>query len=105
MRWSCVGEASLTAADSSLAEFAGYVVVVGVAEAGSDVVADVNLVRAVAAVDRAGFPECGFGGGSAGPGAQLGVGVVLPGGERGEQVDCGVPGTSVREVVASGSAA
>jgi hypothetical protein len=42
-------------------EFAGDVVVVGVAEAESDVVADVDFVQA-AAVDQAGFLEHGLGG-------------------------------------------
>ena len=87
MRWSRAGEASLTAADSSLAEFAGYVVVVGVAEAGSDVVADVDFVRAAAAVDQAGFLERGLGGGPAGLCPQAGVVAALlflPDGERGE---------------------
>jgi hypothetical protein len=42
-------------------EFAGDVVVVAVAEAESDVVADVDFVQA-AAVDQAGFLECGLGG-------------------------------------------
>jgi hypothetical protein len=60
------------------------VVVVAVAEAESDVVADVDLVRAVAAVDQAGFLGRGSGG-PAGLCPQIGVGVALPGGDRGEQ--------------------
>jgi hypothetical protein len=70
---------------AGLAELAGDVVVVAVAEAESDVVADVDFVRAVDAVDQAGFLERGFGGGPAGLCPQIGVGVALPGDERGEQ--------------------
>lgn len=44
-----------------------------------------DLMRTGAAVDQAGFLERGLGGGLAGPGAQLGAGVALPGSERGEQ--------------------
>jgi hypothetical protein len=73
------------------AEFAGDVVVVAVAEAESDVVADVDLVRAVDAVDQAGLFERGLGAGPAGLCPQAGVGVGLPGGERGEQ-DAGLVG-------------
>src|SRR6266568_6941437 len=68
-----------------LAELAGDVAVVAVAEAEPDVVADVDPVRAGAAVDQAGFLERGLGAGPAGLCPQHGVGVALPGGERGEQ--------------------
>jgi hypothetical protein len=43
-------------------ELAGDVVVVAVAEAESDVVADVDFVQAAAAVDQASFLERGLGG-------------------------------------------
>jgi hypothetical protein len=68
------------------AELAGDVIVVAVAEAEFDVVADVDVVRAVDAVDQAGLLERGLGvGGPAGLGPQAGPGAGLAGGERGEQ--------------------
>src|ERR1017187_5201708 len=60
-----------------LAEFTCYVAVVAVAEAELDVVADVDSVRAVAAVDQAGLFERGFGAGPAGLRAETGVGIAL----------------------------
>jgi hypothetical protein len=71
-----------------LAELAGDVAVVAVAEAELYVVAEVGFVRAVDAVDQSGFLERGLGGGPAGPCPQIGVGdalPLLPDGERGEQ--------------------
>jgi hypothetical protein len=68
-----------------LTELTRYVAVVAVAEAELDGVADVHLVRAVAAVDQAGFLERGFCAGPAGLCPEIGVDGALPGGERRQQ--------------------
>jgi hypothetical protein len=65
---------SLPRPAAGLAELAGNVVIVAVAEAELDVVADVDFARAAAAVNQAGFLEGGPGGSPAGPGSQAGRG-------------------------------
>jgi hypothetical protein len=63
------------------------VIIVAVAEAELDVIADVDLVRTAAAVNQPDFFQRGPGGYPAGPCPQADVGVALPllPGERGEQ--------------------
>src|SRR2546429_3801027 len=73
-----LGPGVLGPVQRGLAELAGEVVIVAVAEAEFDVVADVDFVLAGDAVDQAGLLERGLGGGPAWLCPQIGVGIALP---------------------------